>query len=449
MLMLGRGSTALLGILTAAAACLAPRTGLAQERLTLEQAMAAALANNPSLAASRQSAAGARAEALKARAALLPRLDLSERLVRTTGPGEVFWTELSQERFSLASFAASDPNDPPALTNYATRLSLVQPLYHGGSIRRGYRARVLAREAADRRAERRRQEVLREVVAAFHRALLAERNVAVAREAMAAARRHEQTARDLLDQGMALQSDLLRAQVRSSEIQAMLLTAENQRRLAVADLNRVMGVDQSRTYALVEPPEPGADTPQDLEALLAEARSRRPDLRRLVLLEQSAGQAVAAARGRSLPQVNLVATYDRNDRDFLGSDGEYWTVMAVATLPLFDGMAARADVARARAEQNRLAALRREAEQGVELEVRRSLADLAEAKSRLAVARRAVALADRSLALVEDRYAAGMAPITEVLETEAARTRARANQARARYDVDLARTDLDLAVGRL
>jgi len=437
------------GILAVAALGFWTPAARAQESLTLEQAMALALANNPSLAASRETVARAQAQALGARASLLPRIDLSERIVRTTGPGEVFWTELSQERFSLASFAASDPNDPPALTNYTTELRLVQPLYHGGSIRRGYKARVLAHQAAGRKADRRRQEILRKVTGAFHRSLLAERNIAVAEEAMAAARRHEQTARDLLDQGMALRSDLLRAQVRVSEVEAMLLTAENQQRLAAADLNRVMGVDQSRRYQLVEPPEPAGKPAENLDTLLAEARGTRPDLRRLMLLEQSAAEAVAAARGRFLPQVNLVASYDRNDRDFLGNDGEYWTVMAVATLPLFDGMATRAEVARARAEQNRLAALRREAEQRVELEVRRALDNLAEALSRLTVARRAVELAERSLTLVEDRYAAGMAPITEVLETEAARTRTCAEEARARYDVNLARTDLDLAVGRL
>jgi outer membrane protein len=422
----------------------------ALEPLTLQEGIQRTLRNNPALKASDHALEAAEQEVLASRGGFLPKLNLSESFQRTTGPGEVFWTELSQERFSLSEFSASNPNDPAPITNYNTRLTFTQPIYNGGRIRAGYRMSKFQREAVRNDRERTRQEIIREFTAAYFDALLADRFVRVAEQSRAAVQAHMKTAQDLLEQGMALRSDLLRARVRLSEVEAGLVTARNRKRLAAANLNRIMGADQDEEYALsdVAPVKKG-EIAETLDQLIDEAKRNRPDLTELSFMEQTAEQGVKMARAAYLPSLNFVAQYNRNDRDFGGNDGEYWTIMATADLNLFEGFSSKARIHRAKAEKARMANLVRQAVQRIELEVRRSYLNLQEARDRLEITRRAVAEAEESLKIVEGRYATGMERITELLDTETALTLARTHEAKARYDLDIARTDLDLALGRL
>jgi len=429
---------------------LSPAPLFAAERLTLQEGIATALRNHPALKAAGYAVEAAEAKVTEARGGFLPRVDLSETFSRTNGPGEVFWTELSQKRFSLPDFAAGDPNDPDALSNYNTRVTLVQPLYTGGKLSAGYRISELQREGKVRKREETRQQVIRNFTTAYYKALLAEHYVEVAEKAREAVEAHLKTARDLLAQGMVLRSDLLQAQVRLSEIESRLITAKNQRRLALSNLDRIMGVDQGRDYLLVGDGKEVPPTPEEeMAKLIAEAKEHRPDLAALKRMKEAADEGVHVARSAFLPQVNLVARYDQNDRNFLGNDGDYWSVMAVAGINLFEGLSGRARVARARADAARMSSLVTRAEEGVELQVRQARLRMDEAWARLEVARKAVAAAEAGMKIVEDRYKNGMGRITELLDTETALTRARTDAASARYDLRIARTDLDFALGRL
>ncbi len=418
------------------------------EPLTLEDGIRILLKNNPTLHAAEHSLEAAEQGVLEARGRFFPRIDLSESFTRTNGPGEVFWTQLSQERFSLTEFAATNPNDPDPIGNYNTRLTLTQPIYSGGRIRTGYQISRLQRDAVRNGRERIRQTVIRNFTTAFYRVLLADRFIHVADLARAAVQAHLKMARDLLDQGMVLRSDLLRVKVHLSEVEARQITAAKQKRLATANLNRIMGVDQGTSFQLVEREEKNPP-PGDLKKLIREAREKRPDLRRLSLLEESAEKGVRMARSSFLPNLNLVARYDKNDRDFLGSDGEYWTVMAVAGINLFEGGSGKARALKAVAEKDRISSFLARAVQGVELEVRKAFLERQEAEARLKVAREMVSEAEESLRMIEDRYRSGMAHVTELLDTETALSEARTRLAKALYDVEVSRTDLDLAVGRL
>ena len=426
-----------------------PRTLMAGEILTLEQGIEIAMDNNPGLKAAGSSVKVANQGVREARGRFFPRIDVSESFVRTNGPGEVFWTQLSQERFSLSEFAAANPNDPDPITNYMTRVTLSQPLYAGGRIHSGYQISKLQRDAAVHSREHTRQAIVREFTAAYYGALLAERFIAVAEQARTAVEAHTKMAADLLAEGMALRSDYLQARVHLSEVEARWITARNQRRLALANLNRIMGRDQGREVQLVEQERPETDGPENLEQLIEAARKDHPALRRMALMAETAEKGIEVARAGFLPDLNFVAQYNRNDQDFIGDDGEYWTVMAVANINLFEGFGAKARVARATAEKEMLNNQVSQSAQGIELEVRRAYHNLEEAGARLAVARRAVGEAEETMAIIEDRYGAGMARITELLDTESALTQARTNAARAKYDLSIAGADLDLAVGRL
>ena len=75
--------------------------GAAARELTMEEAVAAAMENNPSVHAARERAEAAVGRARQAKGHRLPSLDLAEVFSYTDNPAEVFAFKLNQERFNF------------------------------------------------------------------------------------------------------------------------------------------------------------------------------------------------------------------------------------------------------------------------------------------------------------------------------------------------------------
>ncbi len=418
--------------------------------LTLEQAIAIALEQNRELEAADARLGAAAAGFEEARAERLPRLDLAAAVQRTDNPALVFSNLLGQESFAAENFALDRLNQPDPLSNWQTRLTVTQPLWTGGRIGNAIGGAELQRDAADSGREATRQRVIHAVIAAYTAAVLADHELDVARESLATASAHVDWVRDLWQSGLVVESDVLQAEVRVSEIEELLIRAESGVEISRAALNLELGRDLGTPMALpadVELDSPAADL--ELDALVAAARDRRPDLRAARQLTGAAGRRVDLERAGRRPEIGLEASWEANAEDFFGADGDNWALTVGFQLDLFDGHRRRARVRRAdhqRREAEARAALLAES---VGLEVRRSLSLLGAARQRLEQSARGVRLAERSLEIIEDRYREGLTVLTELLDAQNALTRARLRRLGARRDVLLARASLDLATGNL
>ena len=104
--------------------------------------------------------------------------------------------------------------------------------------------------------------------------------------------------------------------------------------------------------------------------------------------------------------------------------------------------AAGYQIARARAEE-------REMDSAVRLDVRRALAELRAANERVESARAVVSDSEESLRITQNRYAAGMGNVTDVLRTEAAVSESKTRQLTAIHDQRIAEVNVELVSGRL
>src|SRR5687768_2609458 len=118
--------TVLIGSLLGAFAC----SGAvhAQERLTVSQAVDAALDANPEVAAARAATQEADQQVTQARAGFLPRLDFTQSWQRGNQPVFVFGSLLAQRQFAEADFALRQLNTPDPLTNSRSAFSIEQVL---------------------------------------------------------------------------------------------------------------------------------------------------------------------------------------------------------------------------------------------------------------------------------------------------------------------------------
>ena len=124
-----------------------PAAGGAQERLSLDEAVARARSRHPSAVGAGIAEREAALRVDQARAAFYPRVDATESWQRGNLPVFAFSSLLSQRRFTAQDFNLSTLNNPDPLDNFRAGLSVEQVVFDG-AVRPSIRAAELGREAA-------------------------------------------------------------------------------------------------------------------------------------------------------------------------------------------------------------------------------------------------------------------------------------------------------------
>jgi len=423
-------------------------TAYAGEPLSLDQAVETALKNHPNLKAADAQVDAAQANVLRSRSGFLPKVSLSETWSRTDNPLMVLGTKLNQASVAPADFNPTVMNDPDPMSNYNTRLSVMQPVFNGGKEYLGVTQAKLGREAAVQDRNRSRQETVFNVVKAYYGLLLAREYHKVALQSLETSAANVKLADARYTAGAVLQSDLLRAKVQYAEVKEMATRSENGVKLAAANLSFAMGVPQDSVFEVA-----GAlaaqEMKEDLNGTITEALSLRPDLVSLGLNRKNAEANVKQARTDYVPSLNLMGQVDWNSDRVAGSDAKSWAVMAVLQWNLFDGMVTTSRVREAAANSGRMRALDEQMRSGVQLQVRQAYYGLAASIDRIAATSSSVQEAEEGFRIVQKRYEAGMTTLVDVLGAENALIRAKTGALQALYDNNVAAAELKLAAGTL
>jgi outer membrane protein TolC len=198
----------------------------------------------------------------------------------------------------------------------------------------------------------------------------------------------------------------------------------------------------------------GVLTPLDLpelslEALEKQASGERPEVRGSRLAEDLARTQSQAARSSLWPVVGVKAGVEADRQRFVDRGGVNWMASVGLRWNLFNGNADKARMEESAHLLERANAEQKQVDSAVRLEVRRAWSGLRSAQQRIEVARAAVAEAEESLRITQNRYAAGMSNVTDLLRTETAVLESRTRYLAAVHDQRVAATMLELAAGRL
>jgi len=427
-----------------AAVFIAATPASGQQRLTLAEATAEALAKSDLLRAEDARGAGAAAAVAAARGNLLPTLTFEERYLATDNPAYDFSMKINQGNFTPADLqgAPGTFNNPDPIGDFQTSITLTQPIYSRRAILGVAMARAEA-GAVNLDRDRRREQVAHQVLQAWlgSQAVEAYRETAIRAEADAV--EHLRLAGVAEEAGTGLASDRLRAEVALAEARRMSLTVENDLEIA----RRGLGLAVGREEALA-PAESGPVTaPPDLETLVAGA-GRRADLRAFETRVANSRRAAKLAGAVRLPEVGLTGSLQANDPDIpFGTAGTSYMVGLGVTWRLFDGFRTRAAEAQAEAgarqAESYLAAMTKEAR----FRVREAWLRLQEARAGIAIAESALAAAEEGVRLVRVRYENGLAPMVTLLDAQSALNRARSDAARAHAGVGAALGELLFRAG--
>jgi outer membrane protein TolC len=419
----------------------------ADQPLTLAEALALADKANPELqaAAARVEAQAARTDSVQRM--LWPRLALSTVWSRTDLPAGVFANKLNSGVFTPADFDVARLNSPDALNHLGTNLSLEVPIDVFGKVHNLSSAMVAYTEAAAAGTRDANQEVRLQVVAAYRRLELAGRAVGITERVLDVARARETEIEARVEAGNALQADLLRARARRREREADVAERKGQQGMAAAGLARLLGAPPGVQYVAIDPPPAVAPLEGDEAAWIERALRQRPVLAVARHRGDAAAALVKSEKNTLLPDIGVFGqAWD--DRVAVSEGSQAWAVGIGLRWTPFDAARGKREAAAA-AEQRAVAQDARAAGDQVRLEVALAYRRAVTARERHVAAAGGAEEGREALRVVHERRQAGMATLTDELETETAALGAALEEISAAAEVAMADAALERAAGEI
>jgi outer membrane protein TolC len=325
-------------------------------------------------------------------------------------------------------------------TAWAVDVTARQLIYAGGGVTASVRSQKLALEAAVLELKSIINDALFEVRVRYYTVLVNRERIKVQEENVDLLQKQLQDVKNRFDAGTVSNFEVLRAEVALANAQPDLINARNDFRVSIEELRQSLGFVTNSEHNLSRVPEfLGSLEYQpasfDLKSSLVTAREQRPDLQRLVKLNEAAEQGVKAQRAGYQPTVSAFGAYDwrQSPASSTKSSLDGWTVGLQSSWNIFDGRATQGRVVQARSllEQTKLSL--DEAGLSVDVDVRRAISTFQGAIELAEASKKVVEQATEAVRLANARFSAGTATQLDVLQTQVALTDAKLNQLRAYY----------------
>ncbi len=411
----------------------------APQRLSIVDAVDAALARFPSVAASTARKEAAEAATARASAAWWPS-------VRVGASATQY-----EEPMLVSPIHGLTPGGAPSFdeTLYKGWGELTYTLFDGGA--RGARireGRELSAAAGEELASTR-QELTRSVVATYLETLSRGGVLAAHESRIEALRAEADRVRQRLDAERASKMDLLRIEAALAGAEAERVRAASQLDVSARDLARLTGLpaEQVRPERLVPPGYRGPDA-TDRNALAGAALSGNPALEAARRGVAAAEARVSVARSARMPRADLAGAYTGYASVQGDSTGE-WNLGVRVSMPLFAGGEISSGVDAAEAQRRAAAEGLRVAELQIAGQVDRAVSAVETARARVGSLEIAVSRSEEIVRIERLRLETGTGTQGDYLRAEADLLEARSMLIEARHGELASRVELARLSGRL
>ena len=415
-----------------------------QERLTLtlEKSVRIALAQNPYHLAAEERVDAAYSKLREAASGFMPSLNAQ---------GQHTLDEKSME----LEFPSFIPGEPPQRVeidftrDYQFAMSLSLPLFTGGRLTSGFKQAKYNLESTKEAVRQSKHLTVFNTKRAFYGHLLAKEFVSVAEEAVRVAEENLENVKNMYEVGMASKMDLLRSEVRLTNMQPEVIAAKNHLRISELSLKTMLGMDLSQSVEIegalsYEPLEP------DLGECITTALAQRPEVRQFDFQRKMAGESLKLSRAGYLPSLAVTGNYSFwSDKLNFRKDtwSSFYAVNLVLNIPIFNGFKESAQIAQSKSMIREIELNQKALRDAVEFEVRQAVLLLKEAKETLLSQEKNTEQAKESLRITQLNYSEGMAMTLDVISAEAAYSQAQVNYSQALYNYGVAVAELDRAMG--
>jgi outer membrane protein len=401
---------------------------------TLEQAVLLALRQNADVMRAREEIERTKGLYIEVRAGILPRVDVK---------GD--WTD-TDRRLSVDRGGPEviGPSTSDFLTerSYNVRIEATQVIFAGGRIVSQIRSADFTRDASYYAFRNTVDQVVATTRVQFYQILLNRELVGVQEESVKLLKSQLEDQQNRFDAGTVPRFNVLQAQVALSNQYPILITAQNNYRIAQIQLAKTLGLNFDPRRADYPPLDATGEliyVPRRLPLARAIelAKERRPFLKQQKSLVMSDAEQVRVARSGYFPQFNATAAaavrssaFSDNIRNV--SNGYIFGV--TGNWAVWDWGATYGAVKQARSLLHQAQITYDDAGRQVELEVQQQYSNVKQSAELVKATQDSVAQAEEALRLASARLSAGAGTQLEVLDSRTQVTQAQSNRFQALFN---------------
>jgi outer membrane protein len=401
----------------------APQSPKVVIHLSVKDAEAMAVRNNPAISVARLNALASQQVTREVRSALWP---------------QAYANITAVDARDNSRITAGGLNNPIIYTRAAGGATLSQLITDFGHTTNLVASARLQAKADEQNAAATRNDILLAVDQAFYVALQTHAVLSVAQQTVASRQLLADQVSALTKSKLKSDLDLSFAKVNLAQAKLFYLDALNNDKSSNASLSALLGYPTLENFVLVNDSAPLAPPPADVGPLIADAFTRRPEILALEFESQSAEKINRADRDEVFPTISALAAYGdspiRDDRVY----GPYGAVGVNVQIPVFNGFLfsskSRESDLRAQASRERLMDLRNR----ISRDVRTSWLAANTSFDRVTVSEQLLAQANLALDLAQTRYKLGLSSIVELSQAQLQQTQAEIGSAQAEFDYLLA-----------
>jgi outer membrane protein len=293
-----------------------------------------------------------------------------------------------------------------------------------------------------------RQQVVLDLRTAYFGYLAARRAMKVQDETVRQNQELTKQAQGFYQVGLKAKIDVTKAEANLLQAEANLIQAKNNVSLARVGLMTALGI-KTWPYKDVEDVLEVTPQPRPLEELLAQAKERRPELRKNRFQQEFSQAAIKVARAGYFPTFSSTAAYGWQSLDQPFSTlPSNWYLGAAVTFPLFNGLNTQYSVSQSKAQLRAAVENYEVLRQNTTKEVNQAYLNVKSGWELIRANKKALEAARENLRLAWGRYQAGVGTIIEVTDAQVQFSQADLNFVQALYNYRVYEAQLDKAVGK-
>lgn len=426
-------------------------TSNAQEVITIEQAIEKTLNNNLQVKQAQFSESLAEVDLSQSKLALVPTLN------GNISSGISFGRSQDQNTFEIIN---------QKLLTTSGSLSSGVPVFEGWARLNQIRQNKILLDAGKANTEKVKNDLILQVITSYLQILYNKDFLRAANQQLAVAKQQLDREQQLLDVGNKTLADLSQAKSQLATAELSVTDADNALTISYLTLAQLMDVPSATKYEVQAPLLDSFKTPSvkyNPDQIFGDAMNLFPDIKLAALRTAAAKKGVDVAKGSLYPKLSFSAGLGSSYSYIFGYDNALFPQRSFAdqvnerfnqsiglnlSIPLFNGLQARAGVKRARINLLQTQTDEQLAKNNLNKVIYQAVADLRAAESRFRSTTNTYIAQKDAFEVIEQRYAVGLVNSLDYSTAQTNMNKAEIDMIQAKYDLLFRSKVIDYYLGK-
>lgn len=416
------------------------------QKITLQESIQLGLKNSKDLKISQSKLRNSEAKVSEVNSMFLPQLRFMANFTRLSDNVPPFQVTTP---FSPVPIKISDP----VLNNYNLRISLQQPVFSGLKLLSSKQAAEYNFTAADREYSKEMNETAMNIHTAFWNYYRASEIKNLLEKSLKQIENHLNDTKNFLENGLVTQNDYLKLQVQYSNTKLQLIEAENNREIARAVFNKVIGLPLQSITEIAANDLEFQIAEYDIDNLIKEAKQNREEIQSLSFRLKAAEENITSAQSGWFPSIYLTGNYyysNPNTRfqPLVDKWNDTWDVGVTLSWDIWDWGLTSSRTAQAEELSVQTQASLEKLNDLIEVEVYQSYLNLMKLQEKVDVSKLSLEQSSENYRIIAEKYKEQLATSSDLIDAEISELQAATNLTSSLIEYNLAKVRLEKSIGR-